>query len=82
MQALDLIHELVEHPSILSEFGSSAEQAASTVWQMGRFAGARGLQHCAADDIELRRAADVRPRTSLTQEEAPFMVPLLFLLIS
>jgi hypothetical protein len=39
LQAFDLIHELVEHLSILSEFGFSAEQAASTVRQLGRFAG-------------------------------------------
>jgi hypothetical protein len=79
LQAFDLIHGLVEQPSILSEFGYSAEQAASTVQQLGRFAGTEGLQHCAADDIALRLAADMRPRI---QEEAPFMVPLLFLLIS
>jgi hypothetical protein len=41
LQAFDLIHELVEHPSILSEFGYSAEQAAFTVRQLGRFAGTR-----------------------------------------
>jgi hypothetical protein len=70
LQAFDLTHGLVEHPSILSEFGYSAEQAASTVQQLGRFAGTGGLQHCAADDISLRRAADIRPRVP---EEVPFM---------
>ena len=64
----------MEHQSVLSEFGYSAEQAASTVRQLGRFAGAGGLQHCTADDIELRHAADIRPRIP---EEAPFMIDAL-----
>ena len=59
--------------------GYSAEQVGDTVRQLGMFAGSAGLQACTPDDEGFQRMADRRPACL---DEAPFMVPLLFLLVS
>jgi hypothetical protein len=79
-QALEIIHEVVAQPEVLAGLGFSEEQCATTVQLLGTFAGSGGISACAPDDPALRsRAAAMRAGRS---EEAPFMVPLLFLLLS
>ena len=78
-QALEIVHDMVVQPAVLTGFGFSEEQCATTVQLLGAFAGSGGIQACAPDDAALRSRAAKQAGHS---EEAPFMVPLLFLLIS
>ncbi len=79
LEAFEIIRDIVSRPSVLAVLGYSAEQVDDMVRQFGLFAGSGGLQACQQDDKGLLRAADLLP-TAL--DEAPFMVPLLFLLVS
>jgi hypothetical protein len=78
-KALEIVHDVVAQPEVLSGLGFSDEQCATTVQLLGAFAGSGGIQACAPDDVAVRSRAAERAGRS---EEAPFMVPLLFLLIS
>ena len=79
LQALELLYQLVDNPSVLAELGYSAEQTTTAVDFFGMFIGAQGLQPHPPDDWRLRdEAAALRgPR-----DEAPFTVQLMFLLLS
>ena len=79
LQALELLYQLVDNPSVLAELGYSAEQTTTAVVFFGMFIGAQGLQPHPPDDWRLRdEAAALRgPR-----DEAPFTVQLMFLLLS
>lgn len=79
LEAFDIIHDIVDRPSVLAVLGYSEEQISDTTRQLGIFAGSCGLQPCAPDDDGFRRVADMRPQH---RDEAPFMVPLLFLMLS
>ena len=79
LEAFEIIHDVVARPSVLEVLGYSAEQVGDTVRQLGMFAGSAGLQACTPDDEGFQRTADRRPACL---DEAPFMVPLLFLLVS
>ena len=79
LEAFEIIHDVVARPSILEVLGYSVEQVGDTVRQLGMFAGSEGLRSCPPDDEGFRRAAD---RRLAFLDEAPFMVPLLFLLVS
>jgi hypothetical protein len=79
LEAFEIIHDVVARPSVLEVLGYSVERVGDTVRQFGMFAGSEGLRSCPPDDEGFRRAADRRPALL---DEAPFMVPLLFLLVS
>ena len=79
LQAVGLLYEIVDNPAVLGQFGFSQAQIDTTVSFFSDFAGAAGLQPVEPDSWALRRAVDRRPRIP---EEAPFMVQLLFLLLS
>ena len=79
LEALELLYEMLARPAALAAFGYSREQTDTTIQFFGKFVGAGGLDSLEPDDWWLRRAADRRPQSL---EEAPFLQPLLFLLLS
>ena len=81
LQALEIVHDVVAHQEVFSVLGLSEEQTATAVQVLGTFAGSAGVTACVPDDEAGReRAALAARRTRL--EEAPFMVPLMFLVLS
>ena len=69
---------MLARPAVLAAFGYSAEQTTTALQFFGSFVGFGGLDTVEPDDAALRRVADRRPRAL---EEAPFLQPLLFLLL-
>ena len=78
LEALELLYEMLARPTVLTAFGYSAEQTTTALQFFGSFVGFGGLDTVEPDDAALRRVADRRPRAL---EEAPFLQPLLFLLL-
>jgi hypothetical protein len=79
LQALELLYQVVDNPAVLTELGYSDAQTASAVSFFSEFLGANGLLLVEPDAWNLREAADLRAHR---QEEAPFTVQLMFLLLS
>ena len=78
LEAIEIINDICAQPLVLKEWGFSEEHCRVTALQLGVFTGFADLRHCPPDPVSLR---DALPKPEQI-DEAPFLNPMMFLLLS